>query len=83
MNLLIVQDTKDGAILTVHIQPKASTTECVGIHGDAVKDSSGCPTGRWRSQRRTDPVFSPPIIDFFYIGADSIPVQAAGINVFS
>ena len=37
MNSLIVQDTKDGAILTVHIQPKASTTECVGIHGDALK----------------------------------------------
>ena len=37
MNGLMVQDTKDGAILTVHIQPKASTTECVGIHGDALK----------------------------------------------
>ncbi|HSL02029.1 MAG TPA: DUF167 family protein [Nitrospiraceae bacterium] len=37
MNSLIVRDTKDGAILTVHIQPKASTTECVGIHGDAIK----------------------------------------------
>ena len=37
MNSLIVQDTKDGAILTVHVQPKASTTECVGIHGDALK----------------------------------------------
>lgn len=37
MNSLIVQDTIDGAILTVHIQPKASTTECVGIHGDALK----------------------------------------------
>ena len=37
MNSLIVQATKDGAILTVHIQPKASTTECVGIHGDALK----------------------------------------------
>jgi uncharacterized protein (TIGR00251 family) len=37
MNALIVQDTKDGAILTVHIQPRASTTECVGIHGDAIK----------------------------------------------
>ena len=37
MNVLMVQDTKDGAILTVHIQPKASTTECVGIHGDAIK----------------------------------------------
>jgi len=37
MNSLIVQDTKDGAILTVHIQPRASTTECVGIHGDEIK----------------------------------------------
>ena len=37
MNSLIVQDTKDGAILTVHIQPRASTTECVGVHGDAIK----------------------------------------------
>jgi uncharacterized protein len=37
MNLPIVQDTKDGAILTVHIQPRASTTECVGIHNDAIK----------------------------------------------
>ena len=33
----IVQGAKDGAILTVHVQPKASTTECVGIHGDALK----------------------------------------------
>jgi uncharacterized protein len=37
MNSPIVQDTKDGAILTVHIQPRASTTEYVGIHGDAIK----------------------------------------------
>jgi uncharacterized protein (TIGR00251 family) len=37
MNSLIVQDTKDGAILTVHLQPRASTTEYVGIHGDAIK----------------------------------------------
>lgn len=37
MKPAIVQDTKDGAILTVHVQPKASTTGCVGIHGDALK----------------------------------------------
>ena len=37
MNSLIVQDTKDGAILTVYVQPNVSTTECVGIHGDALK----------------------------------------------
>jgi hypothetical protein len=37
MNALIVQNTRDGVILTVHVQPKAFTTECVGIHGDALK----------------------------------------------
>jgi uncharacterized protein len=37
MNLPIVQDTKHGALLTVHVQPSASITECVGIHGDALK----------------------------------------------
>ena len=37
MNALIVQDTKTGAVLSVHIQPKASTTESVGIYGDAIK----------------------------------------------
>jgi uncharacterized protein (TIGR00251 family) len=34
---VIVQDSKNGAVLTVHVQPKASRTECVGIHGDALK----------------------------------------------
>ena len=33
----IVQDSKNGAVLTVHVQPKASRTECVGIRGDALK----------------------------------------------
>jgi uncharacterized protein (TIGR00251 family) len=37
MKPAIVQDTKDGVLLTVHVQPKASKTECVGIHGHAVK----------------------------------------------
>ena len=37
MNALIVQDSKAGAVLSVHIQPNASTTECVGIHGDSIK----------------------------------------------
>jgi len=37
MNSPIVQDTKDGAVLTVHVQPKAADTEYVGIHGDALK----------------------------------------------
>ena len=33
----IVQDTAEGAILTVHVQPKASHTELVGLHGEALK----------------------------------------------
>jgi uncharacterized protein len=37
MNSPIVQDSKDGAVLTVHVQPKASRTECVGRYGDALK----------------------------------------------
>ncbi len=37
MNLPTVRDTKDGAVLTVYVQPNARTTECVGIHGEALK----------------------------------------------
>ena len=33
----IVQDTKGGAILTIQVQPKASKSECVGLHGDALR----------------------------------------------
>lgn len=33
----IVQDSKAGAVLSVHAQPNAVQTECVGIHGDALK----------------------------------------------
>lgn len=32
-----VQDTPEGAVLTVHVQPRASKTEYVGLHGDALK----------------------------------------------
>ncbi|MFO0707198.1 MAG: DUF167 domain-containing protein [Nitrospira sp.] len=32
-----MQDTKGGAILTIQVQPKASRTECVGVHGNALK----------------------------------------------
>ncbi len=34
---MIVQDSKNGVVLAVHVQPKASRTEYVGIHGDALK----------------------------------------------
>lgn len=37
MQTPIARETKDGTVLTVHIQPKASRTECVGRHGDALK----------------------------------------------
>jgi uncharacterized protein (TIGR00251 family) len=43
MNPLIVQDIKSGAVLSVHIQPKASTTDCVGIYGDAIKIKVAAP----------------------------------------
>jgi uncharacterized protein len=34
---VIVRDSDRGAILTVHVQPNSSRTECVGMHGDALK----------------------------------------------
>ena len=33
----IVQDGQHGVVLTVHVQPKASRTEYVGIYGNALK----------------------------------------------
>lgn len=33
----IVQDIQNGVVLTVHVQPKASRTEYVGIYGNALK----------------------------------------------
>jgi uncharacterized protein (TIGR00251 family) len=37
MKTPMVRESQDGTVLTVHIQPKASRTECVGPHGDALK----------------------------------------------
>ena len=34
---VIARDSERGALLTVHVQPGSSRTECVGIHGDAIK----------------------------------------------
>lgn len=31
------QESPEGAILTIHVQPKASKTEYAGIHGGALK----------------------------------------------
>ncbi len=33
----MIQDTSEGTILTVHVQPNAARTEYVGVHGDALK----------------------------------------------
>ncbi len=32
-----VRDHADGAILDIHVQPRAARTEWVGLHGDALK----------------------------------------------
>ena len=37
MPSLIVRDSKGGAVLTIHVQPKAARTACIGIHGEALK----------------------------------------------
>ncbi len=37
MHQPFVHETKDGTVLSVHIQPNASRTECVGLHGEALK----------------------------------------------
>lgn len=33
----VVRTTPEGAIISVHVQPKASRTQCAGLHGHAVK----------------------------------------------
>jgi uncharacterized protein (TIGR00251 family) len=33
----IVQDSREGAILCVHVQPNATRTEYAGVHGEALK----------------------------------------------
>jgi uncharacterized protein len=37
MNHPAVQHSSEGAVLTVHVQPKASKTEYAGVHGGALK----------------------------------------------
>ena len=33
----LARDSERGALLTVHVQSNAARTECVGVHGDAIK----------------------------------------------
>ncbi len=37
MKQAIVQDSPEGAVLTIHVQPKAARSEFAGIHGEALK----------------------------------------------
>lgn len=37
MNHPAVQHSPEGAVLTIHVQPKASKTEYTGLHGGALK----------------------------------------------
>lgn len=32
-----VRTTLEGAVISVHVQPKASRTQCAGLHGHAIK----------------------------------------------
>ena len=32
-----VRSTSEGVTISIHVQPKASRTECAGLHGQAVK----------------------------------------------
>ncbi len=33
----MIEPVADGVVLTVHVQPRATQTEFVGVHGDALK----------------------------------------------
>lgn len=35
--MALVQDSEEGAVLALQVQPKAARTEYVGVHGDALK----------------------------------------------
>jgi len=37
MNSSIVQETKEGTVLSIRVQPNASRTECAGLHGEEIK----------------------------------------------
>lgn len=37
MSAVTLQDSPEGVVLAVHVQPGAKRTECAGMHGGAVK----------------------------------------------
>lgn len=65
-----VQARKDGVLLSVHVQPKANRTECVGFYGDAVKVRVAAPP--------IDGAANEELIRFL---ADCCSVSRAGISI--
>ena len=71
-SMRIVRDSKDGAVLTVHVQPKAARTACAGIHGEAVKIRIAAPPVGGAANRE--------LIRFL---ADELSLPAAAVRIES
>jgi uncharacterized protein len=72
MPSLIVRDSKDGAVLTVHVQPKAAHTVCIGIHGEALKIRVAAPPAGGAANRE--------LIRFL---ADELSLPTAAVHIES
>ncbi len=66
----IAQDSKGGVILAVHVQPKASRTQCVGIHDGALKIRVAAP-----------PVHGAANDELVRFLADRCAIPRAGISI--
>ncbi|MEW6247412.1 MAG: DUF167 domain-containing protein [Nitrospirota bacterium] len=67
----IVKDSPAGAILLVHVQPKASRTEYVGLHGDALKFRVAAPPAEGAANEE---------VCRFLAGAFGLPLSAVEIG---
>jgi uncharacterized protein (TIGR00251 family) len=72
MPSLIVRDSKGGAVLTVHVQPKGGRTACVGIHGEALKIRVAAPPVEGAANRE--------LLRFL---ADQLSLPAAAVRIES